>query len=237
LIYLCSDKKKNRHNDIVTFILKIRRNPCTALSGAQPWRAVFCWYTGFSIGGYQMLPTLEKATTVAVVNKQQIMIVPENGAELVPIRPICEALGIDFSSQLKRLKRDEILNSTVVTVTTVGGDEKNREMVAIPLKFTFGWLFTIEVNQVKEEAREAVLHYQLECYNALYNYFTSFRDYDRWRNEQLIEALAEYDREREVFNQSKDRMKTIRQRIDNVRTTSYEDFQAMRQQLNLDFPE
>ena len=186
---------------------------------------------------YQMLPTIEKATTVAVVNKQQIVIVLKDGDELVPVRPICDALGLNFSGQHQRINRDPILSSTVCTVHTVGGDEKNREMVAIPLKFTFGWLFTIEVNQVKEEAREAVLQYQLECYDALYDHFISYRDFDRYKNERLLEKLADYDYERDVFRSCKDRIKNIRDEIDELRQLSYADFLQLKKQLPIEFPE
>ena len=184
-----------------------------------------------------MLPALEKATSVAVVNKQQIVIVPKDGEELVPIRPICDALGLNISGQHQRINRDPILNSVVCTVHTTAADGKRYEMVALPLKFTFGWLFTIEHNQVKEEAREAVLQYQLECYNALYDHFISYRDFDRYKNELLLKKLEEYDREREVFNTSKDRIKTIREEIDEIRKLSYADFLQMRKQLPLEFPE
>ena len=184
-----------------------------------------------------MLPTIEKATTVAVVNKQQIVIVLKDGDELVPVRPFSDALGLNFSGQHQRINRDPILSSTVCTVHTVGGDEKNREMVAIPLKFTFGWLFTIEVNQVKEEARQAVLQYQLECYDALYDHFISYRDFDRYKNERLLEKLADYDYERDVFRSCKDRIKNIRDEIDELRQLSYADFLQLKKQLPIEFPE
>jgi hypothetical protein len=48
-------------------------------------------------------------------------------------------------------------------MTSVAGDEKEREMLCLPLKFVFGWLFTIETSRVNEDAQEAVIKYQLEC--------------------------------------------------------------------------
>ena len=113
---------------------------------------------------------MEKSVAVAKINNVEIVVI-RNGSEMVPVKPICEALGIDFSSQLQKLKNDEILGSTVVMNTTVGADEKNREMVTIPLKFVFGWLFTIDPSRVKPEAKEIVIKYKLACYEALYEYF------------------------------------------------------------------
>jgi hypothetical protein len=95
----------------------------------------------------------------------------EGGQSYVAVKPICEILGIDHSSQIRDLKDDVILGSTVVILPTVGGDEKQREMVCIPVKFVFGWLFSINENRVKPEAKEHILKYKLECYDVLFNHF------------------------------------------------------------------
>ena len=47
--------------------------------------------------------------------------------KLVPIKPICEALGIDYASQFTKIKNDEDLSSTVVLSTIVATDGKERE--------------------------------------------------------------------------------------------------------------
>jgi ribosomal protein S13 len=95
----------------------------------------------------------------------------EGGQSYVAVKPICEALGIDHSAQIRDLKEDEILGSVVVSMTTTGSDGKQYQMVCIPLKFVFGWLFSINENSVKPEAKEHVLKYKLECYNVLFNHF------------------------------------------------------------------
>ena len=55
--------------------------------------------------------------------------------QLVPIKPICDALGIDAKAQRNRIDRDEILNSTGVIMTSVAADGKEREMYCIPLGY------------------------------------------------------------------------------------------------------
>lgn len=55
--------------------------------------------------------------------------------QLVPIKPICEALGVDAKAQRNRIERDEILSSTRVIITSVAADGKEREMCCIPLEF------------------------------------------------------------------------------------------------------
>lgn len=44
-------------------------------------------------------------------------------------------------------------------------------MVCLPVKFVYGWLFTINPGKVAPEARAKVEAYSLECYEALYNHF------------------------------------------------------------------
>ena len=86
---------------------------------------------------------------------------------LVPVRPVCEVLGINWSSQRRRILRDEVLGSTVVEMTTVAQDGKRRQMVALPLEYLHGWLFGIGATQVKEEYREKITLYRRECFRAL----------------------------------------------------------------------
>ena len=45
--------------------------------------------------------------SIARVNNVAIQVISENGTKLVPVKPICEALGVDFDSQRKKLNDDE----------------------------------------------------------------------------------------------------------------------------------
>ena len=46
------------------------------------------------------------------------------GQNYVAVKPICEALGIDHSGQIRELKEDPILGSVVDCTSTTGGDGK-----------------------------------------------------------------------------------------------------------------
>ena len=181
--------------------------------------------------------TNNSTTTVAIVNKQKIQVLVENGNEFVPIRPICDALGIDAKSQRDRIKRDQILSSTEVTMTSVGADGKNREMTVLPLRFVFGWVFTIDSNLGKEESRPIVLQYQLECYNALYDHFKSYVDFVDFRQEQIDEALIKYDEARTAFSGAKTKLKEAREEFDEKRQIDYQSFLDSKRQLKLEFTE
>ncbi|KAA6332790.1 hypothetical protein EZS27_018748, partial [termite gut metagenome] len=47
--------------------------------------------------------------------------------KLIPIRPICEMLGLDYSSQVQKIKEDADLSSTMVISTIVAADGKEYE--------------------------------------------------------------------------------------------------------------
>lgn len=109
---------------------------------------------------------------------------------LIPIKPICEVLGIDYSSQLKKIKEDEDWSSTLVLSTTVGADEKTREMCCISKKYILAWLLSINPANVKPEARQAVREYRNLCYDILYNYFFGKQEKIIEQNKIEIATLA-----------------------------------------------
>ena len=65
------------------------------------------------------------------VNETGITIIEEGNDYFVPVRPICDALGVTFSRQRKKIMDDPILGPTVAFRATVGGDGKQREMVCL----------------------------------------------------------------------------------------------------------
>ena len=112
-------------------------------------------------------------TEIVKVNQVNIECPFENEQHYVAVRSICQALGIDHKSQFERIKNDEILKD-VYTVSLYASDSSNsrkQEMFCIPLKFVFGWIFSIDDSKVSERAKPTFLRYKLECYNALYEHF------------------------------------------------------------------
>ena len=93
------------------------------------------------------------------------------GDRFVALRPIVDALGLDWSAQYRRLLRDSVLAEGATTLATpsAGGDQT---AVALSFSLFHGWLFTIDANRVKPEAKDKLLAYQMECYDVLHSYFT-----------------------------------------------------------------
>ena len=93
-----------------------------------------------------------------------------DGTILVPLRPICEAIGLSWAGQQQRVQRDELL-SHAVTVCVIHTVQGPRPMLALPLKLLPGWLFGVQAARVKTELRAKILRYQADCYEVLWNAF------------------------------------------------------------------
>ena len=96
----------------------------------------------------------------------------------VPIRPICDLLGVDWSAQRRRITRDTVLLGEMrsVAVTAMEGDRLiTREMQCLPLDYISGFLFGINAERVKPELKERVVRYQRECYKVLAEAFQEGR--------------------------------------------------------------
>jgi hypothetical protein len=173
--------------------------------------------------------------TVARVNNVAMQLVEEAGQKYIPVRPVCEALGIDFEGQRQRLERDEILKTTTFIIKAVAADGKEREMFCLPFKFVFGWLFTIETSKVNEDARPAVIKYQLECYNALFDYFVSRAEFVEQKQKAIDCQLDIVDTAKTNFNQAKNVLSDAEKRLKALRTLTIEDFDMEKRQLKISF--
>lgn len=96
----------------------------------------------------------------------------QEGGVYIALKPMVEAIGIDWSSQLKRIKRDPILSEGMVIMTTPFGRGGTQDAVCLRLDLVNGWLFTIDSNRIKDESvRARVVEYQRECYGVLADHF------------------------------------------------------------------
>jgi hypothetical protein len=98
-------------------------------------------------------------------NGKAILFLDINGQYWVALRPICDALGINYSRQWQNIKSHKILSQLYAIQHMVGADLRLRKMVALPEKYIYGWLFSI-----KSES-QPLQEYQMKCYELLYEYF------------------------------------------------------------------
>ncbi|MFZ4215248.1 phage antirepressor N-terminal domain-containing protein [Pantoea endophytica] len=88
----------------------------------------------------------------------------------VAIKPICEAAGLDWPYQRKRILRDDILSEDIV-ITTVMTPQGQKKMLFLPLEQLNGWLLRVNVKRVKPELRDTLHIYKRKCHHVLFMHF------------------------------------------------------------------
>lgn len=104
-------------------------------------------------------------------HNQEIQVLNHDGKPYVAMRSICENIGLAWNAQYERIRRNEILNSSVRMIRTEQVSGVQRDLLCLPLGYLNGWLFGIEINRCKPEIREVLRLYQLECFDVLYKHF------------------------------------------------------------------
>lgn len=106
-------------------------------------------------------------------NGSEIQTVEKDGEVYVAMKPVVEAMGLEWSRQIRMIKKDAVLSATMVKLTMVAEDGKQREMTGLPLEYLNGWLFKINANRYNDERRDLIMKYQRECYKVLFDYWNN----------------------------------------------------------------
>lgn len=103
----------------------------------------------------------------------------EDGEIYVALRPIVEALGLDWSAQYRRVGRDPVLSEEVkmISVAVTATEMRQRgegakSYLCLPKQFLSGFLFGVNANRVRKELRERVIQWQREAHLFLDAAFT-----------------------------------------------------------------
>ena len=102
---------------------------------------------------------------VPVPGADDLMAAQFDGREWASLRHMCDSLGIDYVTQLRKLKGRSW--ATVGQKPMVAADGKVREMALVDSKTIPMWLATIDENRVSVEARPKLIAYQREARDAL----------------------------------------------------------------------
>ncbi|MGO9569725.1 MAG: phage antirepressor N-terminal domain-containing protein [Desulfomonilaceae bacterium] len=89
----------------------------------------------------------------------------DDGCTYVPLKRLCELLGIDHKWQTKKVKSEEIFDGKVLSVP--GKDGRHRKMFCLPLKRIHFWMFRVDPNIVRPEIIERLLEYRDESETAM----------------------------------------------------------------------
>lgn len=103
---------------------------------------------------------------------QSLVAVLIDGQPYVAMKPICENIGLQWEAQLKRIKRNPVLETCMsIMDMQMPGDNQRREFAFLPLDMLNGWLFGVDVNRVREEIKPRLIQYQKECFGVLFRHF------------------------------------------------------------------
>lgn len=105
-----------------------------------------------------------------------------DGMPYVAVRPIATTLCVDWSSQYRRIQRDDILSEEQRMLLMTGSDGKQYKMLSIPLEMLHGWIFGVSISRVNAERRlgskeladeaiERLRLYRRECFKVLWQAF------------------------------------------------------------------
>lgn len=153
-----------------------------------------------------------EGTNIVFVNKE--------GQYWIAIKPICDVLNVNYNRQFQNLKKHHILSQLFAKQQTTGVDGKTYEMICLPEKYVYGWLFSI--NSKSEE----LLKYQETCYALLYDHFhgtiTSRKELLLERKEvdteihELEEKMKEMDEKYKKLQVLKRKRKTLSTQLNTI---------------------
>lgn len=98
-------------------------------------------------------------------NGKSIHFLAVDGQYWIALKPICEALNVNWNRQFQNLKEDKLLCQQFAEQQMVAADGKLREMTSLPEFFIYGWIFSIQSDSEELQA------YKWECYRILYEHF------------------------------------------------------------------
>lgn len=100
----------------------------------------------------------------------------QDDGTFLALKPMVEAMGLNWSGQEQRVKRDPVLSEGICVMHIPFGRGGAQDAVCIKLELVNGWLFGIDSSRIKDDAvRERVILYQRECYQVLHDHFAGKR--------------------------------------------------------------
>lgn len=111
-----------------------------------------------------------------------------DGRPMVALRPMCDAIGISFDAQYRKLKTRSW--ATVASTAMVAADGKVRDMVMIDRRTMTMWLATLDEKRVNDAARPIVVAFQAEAADALDAYFHDGGAINPSATEDQLDRLA-----------------------------------------------
>jgi prophage antirepressor-like protein len=96
-------------------------------------------------------------------NGKSIHFLAIDGEYWIALKPICEALEVDYSNEIKKIEESVFLTKHLSEHTIVSADGIPQKMLCLPERIFYGWLFKIESDA------PGLLEFKRECFTVLNN--------------------------------------------------------------------
>ncbi len=126
--------------------------------------------TGPETGGPPSGPKGDATGLVRIpFHDSEIWAVAEEGEPWIIFRHVVESIGLDYSSQLAKIRGRAWVNRR--DITTVAADGSVREMTAVDVPTFLAWLAGVNEARVAESIRATLIAYQAESVRAIHDYW------------------------------------------------------------------
>ena len=91
--------------------------------------------------------------------------VQKDGVIWIALKPLCEAIGINYKRAHSNLMTDPILGPASSNQRMQIIEDQSRYLTCLPENLIYGWIFSIESKS------PSIVEYKRECYDVLFNHF------------------------------------------------------------------
>jgi len=107
----------------------------------------------------------KQITKTVKFNGKTIIYTEVNSVDYIALKPVCEALEVDYIQQYKNTREDIFLRPALCKHTMQVPEDQNREYVCLPEEYIYGWICSIQSQS------PALQEYKRECYHILFLHF------------------------------------------------------------------
>ena len=134
---------------------------------------------------------LVKEAIVDVDNASIPSCLDENGDVWVALKPVVNALGLDWATQWRKLKGLKEKGISIMETPLKTKNGEIQKMLTINLYDLPVYLYSININKVRPELREKIKKFQVETTHAIREYWKNKIKKER---EEIEKLKAEYNR-------------------------------------------
>lgn len=149
------------------------------------------------------------------------------GHRMVPVKTVCQIIGIDFQTQDSWLKKHEIFAQLYSTSYTVGADNKRRAMNCLPMFDLYAWLSSVTDRNRNEESVKkqytfmAWLRTQMvESYKST-DLIVEENKFEKELLQKKEEAMEMINEGQQKVKEGKKLMATVNQSLEDIRINRF----------------